>query len=74
MRGGPVTIRVSLGIAISDADDIDVDGLIRDADVAMYTAKRRGGGRYELFDPSMRTAVAERLGLELELRQRDLQR
>jgi diguanylate cyclase (GGDEF)-like protein len=68
LRGGPVTIRASLGIAVGGPDTEDVDGLIRDADVAMYIAKSRGGGRYEVFDPSMRVAVAERLELELELR------
>jgi len=62
-------MRVSLGIATSDADTHDLDGLIRDADIAMYIAKRRGGGRYEVFDPNMRSAVAEHLELELELRQ-----
>jgi diguanylate cyclase (GGDEF)-like protein len=47
VRGGPVTMRVSLGIAMNEDGATDVDGLIRDADVAMYLAKGRGGGRYE---------------------------
>jgi len=68
VRSGSVTLRASLGIAISDADSNDIDGLIRDADVAMYMAKRRGGGRYEVFDPGMRAAVVERHELEMELR------
>ena len=60
--------RASLGIAIDDGHSADVAGLIRDADVAMYLAKRRGGGRYELFETGMQAAVAGRLELETELR------
>ena len=68
MRGRPIPLRASLGIAVSDSPNADVDGLICDADVAMYTAKKRGGGRYVLFEESMRAGVAERLELEMELR------
>ncbi len=42
--------------------------VIRDADVAMYRAKHRGGGSFELFDPGMRTRAVERLDLEQALR------
>jgi EAL domain-containing protein (putative c-di-GMP-specific phosphodiesterase class I) len=47
---------------------ITADELLRNADVAMYTAKGRGGGRYELFEPEMHAALMERLDLENELR------
>jgi EAL domain-containing protein (putative c-di-GMP-specific phosphodiesterase class I) len=68
VRGRPVPLRASLGIAMSQTADADVDALIRDADVAMYTAKKRGGSRYVIFEDSMRAGVAERLELEMELR------
>ena len=38
----------------------DADGLLRDADIAMYRAKERGPGRYELFDESLRRRALER--------------
>ncbi|XVU23290.1 diguanylate cyclase domain-containing protein [Actinoplanes sp. CA-054009] len=47
----------SVGIALSHSDITDPDELLRMADTAMYTAKRRGGGSYELhgapaYEPS----------------------
>ena len=68
IRGRPVPLRASLGIALSETADTDVDALIRDADVAMYTAKKRGGSRFVIFEENMRAGVAERLELEMELR------
>lgn len=68
VRGGPVTMRVSLGIATNEEGADDVDGIIRDADVALNIAKRRGGDSYEVFEVSMRAAVSGRLQLEMELR------
>ena len=44
------------------------EALIRDADAAMYRAKARGRGRYELFDQAMRERVSERLRTETALR------
>jgi diguanylate cyclase (GGDEF)-like protein len=68
VRGRPIALRASLGIALSDGEPIEVDALIRDADVAMYTAKKRGGSRYVVFETSMRAGLADRLELEMELR------
>jgi diguanylate cyclase (GGDEF)-like protein len=68
VRGRPIPLRASLGIALSEGGAADVDALIRDADVAMYSAKKRGGGRSLIFEPSMRAGLAERLELEMELR------
>ena len=45
------------------------DELIRDADAAMYHAKQRGRGRFEIFDPSMHHGALERLQIETELRE-----
>jgi diguanylate cyclase (GGDEF)-like protein/PAS domain S-box-containing protein len=47
----------------------DPEALLRDADTAMYEAKRSGRGRYALFDPSMHRAAAARFGLEHDLRE-----
>ena len=59
----------SIGIALADASTCtDPEALLRDADVAMYRAKTRGKGRYELFDATMRQQTVERVGLLGDLR------
>jgi diguanylate cyclase (GGDEF)-like protein len=59
-----VSISVSVGIATLNKFD---DDLLRDADLAMYQAKARGKGQYELFDPAMHATLVERLRLETDL-------
>lgn len=55
--------------------DVDVDGrrttpdLLRNADIAMYRAKRSGKGRFVLFNKDMQRVARRRLTLENELRQ-----
>ena len=66
-----VTPGVSVGITVVDVppdDDDPVGTLLRDADTAMYHAKGRGRGRYELFDASLRENIEERLELATALR------
>ena len=63
-----VTVTVSIGIATDRAGAADPEGLLRDADAAMYEAKLRGRGRHEVFDTTMRTRVVERLETEAALR------
>ncbi len=60
--------KASVGIAISDGQGSPADGLIRDADAAMYQAKERGRGRFEIFDRAMRARTVARLSLENDLR------
>ena len=43
------------------------DGLLRDADIAMYVAKRTGKGRVEVFEPEMRVKASHRTALQQEL-------
>jgi diguanylate cyclase (GGDEF)-like protein/PAS domain S-box-containing protein len=61
-------IRSSLGIAMQDGGTpVDADELIRNADAAMYIAKREGKGAFRLFEPEMHAGVLERLELRAEL-------
>lgn len=60
---------VSIGIATSDRADLDPEAMLRDADTAMYEAKRRGRGRAVVFSGDMHARVAQALALETELRQ-----
>ena len=55
-----------LGLA-SSAQSGDGDELIRNADVAMYQAKSKGKGRFELFEPQMAAAILRRHDLKEEL-------
>jgi len=63
-----VTVSTSVGIALGSAGTTDPEGMLRDADNAMYRAKEQGPGRYEVFDPAMQVRAQERLELEAELR------
>ncbi len=65
--GQEVYISASIGIAIRENGDAAGE-LLRNADVAMYTAKTKGKARFEIFEPAMHDAVMARLGLEAELR------
>jgi diguanylate cyclase (GGDEF)-like protein/PAS domain S-box-containing protein len=63
-----VTLTGSIGISIFGPDDQrDADELIRDADAAMYIAKRDGKGGYRLFEPAMHEGVVARLELRNDL-------
>ena len=48
--------------------EVTADALLQDADAAMYTAKRRGKDRFEIFEHGMRTDVVERGRVERVLR------
>jgi diguanylate cyclase (GGDEF)-like protein/PAS domain S-box-containing protein len=74
VAGKELTLRGSIGISILDTDSsAGSDELIRDADAAMYIAKRDGKGGYRLFEPEMHTGVLARLELRADL-QRALER
>ncbi len=66
--GREVFVGASIGIAASDWGTVSADELLRNADVAMYRAKRAGRGQYATFEPQMHATVVERLQLEAELR------
>ena len=61
-------ITSSIGVAIGRAADTDAEGLLRDADAAMYRAKALGRARNELFDEAMGDRVRDRLRTERSLR------
>ena len=64
-----VVAGVSIGIALVSAGHGEAaDQLIRAADVAMYEAKRQGGGAFAVFDGNLRTGTIDRLQLEADLR------
>jgi diguanylate cyclase (GGDEF)-like protein len=58
----------SMGIVVIDDSYRTADEVLRDADIAMYEAKRRGRGRFVIFDADMRRRVAGDSELENALR------
>ena len=68
LSGREVFSGASIGIALSRSGYHEPAAVLRDADLAMYRAKRRGGGRYEVFDLRMHQGAIARLELETDLR------
>jgi diguanylate cyclase (GGDEF)-like protein len=58
----------SIGISLS-SPRMSADELLRNADIAMYDAKRQGCARYAVFDESMHRRVVDRMTRQNELRQ-----
>ena len=58
----------SIGIAVCAEQHRTGQDVMRDADAAMYRAKRAGGGAYAVFDPAMHEAAVDLLRLETDLR------
>ncbi len=67
LAGQEQVTSASIGIAFSSTGYDRVDDLMRDADIAMYRAKSRGRGCYEIFDSAMHSSEVERLRLQREL-------
>ncbi|HWP95160.1 MAG TPA: EAL domain-containing protein [Gammaproteobacteria bacterium] len=59
----------SIGIAKSAERYQSAEELLRDADIAMYSAKQLGGASHRLFDSDMHVVMISRLQLETDLRQ-----
>lgn len=57
----------SIGIVRSSSGSTHPEGLIRDADIAMYTAKRSGYGEYAIFSPSMHAEATAMLAMQSDL-------
>ncbi|WP_332672577.1 bifunctional diguanylate cyclase/phosphodiesterase [Aromatoleum sp.] len=60
-------VSASIGIAISAAGATAIE-LMRNADIAMYDAKRQGAGRYSVFTDAMHSDVLGQIELETQLR------
>ena len=66
--GQELFVGASIGISLS-APRTSAADLLRNADIAMYDAKRRGTSGYTIFDDSMHQRVVDRVARESELRQ-----
>ncbi len=64
-----VYVTASIGVTVYPFDDTDSDGLLRNADVAMYQAKDAGGGSFAFYAAAMSAQISERRTTEDGLRQ-----
>jgi diguanylate cyclase len=65
-----LTISASIGVAeLAQDEETTVEGMLARADIAMYTAKRAGKGRYAVYDPLMSLPGSRTLQLREPLRQ-----
>ena len=68
LRNYELFVSISIGIAIGTEDYHQPEDILRDADIAMYQAKKKGRGQYDVFNPITRDAAIARLELENDLR------
>ncbi|MBK6724733.1 MAG: EAL domain-containing protein [Acidobacteria bacterium] len=68
LRGHEVYSSASIGILHASDKHLASEDVMRDADTAMYQAKRAGKARHEVFDENMHKAAKEILRLETDLR------
>ncbi|HIJ94958.1 MAG TPA: EAL domain-containing protein [Desulfuromonadales bacterium] len=67
IEGHEVYTAVSIGIAAGSDQYERAEQVLRDADIAMYEAKKRGTGSSEIFDARMHASILDRNTLESEL-------
>ncbi|MCU6453703.1 EAL domain-containing protein [Sphingomonas sp. A2-49] len=67
--GHQIATGFSIGIALSPTDGSDPDQLLKNADLALYRAKRDGRGVYRFFEEALDIAARKRRQLELDLRE-----
>jgi len=68
LQGHSVRLTASLGVTCFPDDSGEGDVLLRHATQAMYRAKQRGRGRFELFDQALRESARRRASAESDLR------
>jgi diguanylate cyclase (GGDEF)-like protein len=67
LAGRDAFIGASVGVAITLSASADSDEMLNNADVAMYRAKKEGGGKVVVFTPQMHTEALEYLSLRADL-------
>jgi EAL domain-containing protein (putative c-di-GMP-specific phosphodiesterase class I) len=68
VHGEEIFLTASMGIAVYPRDGDNVIDLIRNADAALYQAKKAGGNCFEYYSSDMNTEAVERLMLKSKLR------
>jgi len=68
VSGQEVFTSVSVGIATHDGRTTSSETMLRNADIALYRARKKGRGSYAVFDTVMHAQAVERMNLEFDLR------
>jgi diguanylate cyclase (GGDEF)-like protein/PAS domain S-box-containing protein len=68
LHGHTVHCAFSIGVALASPSHSQPEEILRDADIAMYTAKRQGRGGISIFDEKMHAAASQQLDLEHDIR------
>ncbi|HYD95330.1 MAG TPA: EAL domain-containing protein [Noviherbaspirillum sp.] len=66
--GNELHVTTSIGISLFPSDGANVETLLKNADTAMYHAKKKGRNNYQFFDGEMNARAVERQSTEAELR------
>src|SRR3954465_13327250 len=66
-EGVVTTVGASIGVALGDLSTPDADTLVRNADIAMYAAKRAMGNDYLIYEPGLGNATVTRKDVTAEL-------
>jgi diguanylate cyclase (GGDEF)-like protein len=67
-RDREIFLTASIGLSLAGVDPQRAEEVLKDAELAMYQAKRVGGDRIEVFKDAMRTRKSDRLSVESDLR------
>ena len=67
LHGHSVDIGASVGVAVCPDHGVAIEALMRAADIAMYRAKRQGGGRYCLFSEELAAEHQRKIDTEAAL-------
>ncbi|MEQ1592674.1 MAG: EAL domain-containing protein [Thiobacillaceae bacterium] len=68
IKGHEIYVSVSIGACVAPDDGELVDGLIRQAEIAMYQAKTQGRSRLQFWESGMQAPYSERMQTEADLR------
>ena len=68
LAGHQLHVTTSIGISVYPRDGTDADTLVKNADTAMYHAKKRGRDNVQFFDGEMNLRAVERQAIEAQLR------
>ena len=68
INGHQLMVGTSVGVVTTPCTDLTVDGLMRNADMALYRAKAEGRGTWRFFEPDMDAAQQQRRVMEMDMR------
>jgi diguanylate cyclase (GGDEF)-like protein len=63
----PVKISASVGVAFYPKDGIDYNSLMKNADIAMYEAKKSGRGRFKFFTEELHQQILKEIELDRDM-------